>query len=88
MSARSSPRGLRPKRGALAVGQAMFVCGTGSFGMWFFMTLYAQNVLGYTPFVAGLALVPSSLTVIAGSKFAPRLMSRFGGQERGGQPAS
>ncbi|MFE1952457.1 MFS transporter [Streptomyces sp. NPDC059524] len=57
---------------------AMFVCGMGSFAMWFFMTLYAQNVLGYTPVEAGLALVPSSLAVVAGSKLAPRLMRRIG----------
>jgi hypothetical protein len=50
----------------------------GSFAMWFFMTLYAQNVLGYTPIEAGLALVPSSLAVVAGSKTAPRLMRRAG----------
>jgi Na+/melibiose symporter-like transporter len=48
------------------------------FCMWFFMTLYAQNVLGYTPLEAGLALVPSSLAVLLGSKFAPRLMPRLG----------
>lgn len=65
-------------RSVAAANAAMFVCGAGSFGMWFFMTLYAQNVLGYTPFMAGLGLVPSSLSVIAGSKFAPRLMARFG----------
>lgn len=65
-------------RSVAAANAAMFVCGAGSFGMWFFMTLYAQNVLGYTPFIAGLALVPSSLSVVAGSKVAPRLMSRFG----------
>lgn len=36
-------------RSVAAANAAMFVCGAGSFGMWFFMTLYAQNVLGYTP---------------------------------------
>jgi len=48
------------------------------FCMWFFMTLYAQNVLGYTPFEAGLALVPSSLAVLLGSKSAPRFLPVFG----------
>jgi hypothetical protein len=27
----------------------MFINGSATFCMWFFMTLYAQNVLGYTP---------------------------------------
>ncbi|MHC5906473.1 MFS transporter [Streptomyces sp. S6] len=53
---------------------AMFITGSTSFCMWFFMTLYAQNVLGYAPLEAGLALMPSSLAVIVGSKLSPRLM--------------
>ncbi|MFI6276629.1 DHA2 family efflux MFS transporter permease subunit [Streptomyces sp. NPDC050988] len=57
---------------------AMFLCGAAMFCMWFFMTLYAQNVLGYSPLDAGLALVPSSLAVILGSKLAPRLMPVVG----------
>ncbi|MEU9957246.1 DHA2 family efflux MFS transporter permease subunit [Streptomyces sp. NPDC050982] len=57
---------------------AMFLCGAAMFCMWFFMTLYAQNVLGYSPLDAGLALVPSSLAVILGSKAAPRLMPVVG----------
>ncbi|MFF1731189.1 DHA2 family efflux MFS transporter permease subunit [Streptomyces sp. NPDC058247] len=72
------PLGLFRVRAVAAANAAMFVCGMGSFAMWFFMTLYAQNVLGYTPIEAGLALVPSSLAVVAGSKFAPRLMRRAG----------
>ncbi|MFJ9126966.1 MFS transporter [Streptomyces sp. NPDC102340] len=72
------PLGLFKVRSVAVANAAMFVCGMGSFAMWFFMTLYAQNVLGYTPIEAGLALVPSSLAVVLGSKFAPRLMPRFG----------
>ncbi|MEV1018876.1 MFS transporter [Streptomyces sp. NPDC050264] len=72
------PLGLFKVRSVAAANAAMFVCGMGSFAMWFFMTLYAQNVLGYTPIEAGLALVPSSLAVVAGSKIAPRPMRTFG----------
>lgn len=57
---------------------ALFLCGSAMFCMWFFMTLYAQNVLGYTPLEAGLALMPSSLAVILGSKVAPRFMPVVG----------
>ncbi|OAR26461.1 MFS transporter [Streptomyces sp. ERV7] len=52
----------------------MFACGSATFCTWYFMTLYAQNVLGYTPLGAGLALVPSSLSIVFGAKIAPRLM--------------
>ncbi|WP_455359425.1 MFS transporter [Streptomyces sp. SYSU K21746] len=61
-----------------AANAAMFGCGSAMFCMWYFMTLYAQNVLGYTPLGAGLALIPSSLAVVLGSKLAPRLMARTG----------
>ncbi|MFJ9812937.1 MFS transporter [Streptomyces sp. NPDC101158] len=65
-------------RAVSAANVTMLLCGSSSFGMWFFMTLYAQNVLGYPPLEAGLALVPSSASVIAGSKLAPRLLPAFG----------
>ncbi|MET9757617.1 MFS transporter [Streptomyces sp. NPDC006372] len=68
------PLGLLRRRAVSAANVAMFLCGSAMFCMWFFMTLYAQNALGYSPLEAGLALVPSSLAVILGSKLAPRLM--------------
>ncbi|MGI5354940.1 MFS transporter [Streptomyces sp. CA-252508] len=65
-------------RAVTAANVSMMVNGSASFGMWFFMTVYVQNVLGYTPLQAGLALVPSSVSVIVGSKLAPRLMVTTG----------
>ncbi|GGW43796.1 EmrB/QacA subfamily drug resistance transporter [Streptomyces albaduncus] len=72
------PLGLLRLRSVASANAAMFLSGSAMFCMWFFMTLYAQNVLGYTPLEAGLALVPSSLAVIIGSKLAPRLMRTAG----------
>ncbi|PIB05945.1 MFS transporter [Streptomyces sp. HG99] len=65
-------------RAVSSANAAMFICGSAMFCMWFFMTLYAQNVLGYSPLGAGLALVPSSLAVVLGSKLAPRFMPVVG----------
>jgi EmrB/QacA subfamily drug resistance transporter len=65
-------------RAVTSANVSMVVNGSASFGMWFFMTVYAQNVLGYTPLQAGLALVPSSVSVIIGSKLGPRLMVTTG----------
>ncbi|UYQ61822.1 MFS transporter [Streptomyces peucetius] len=65
-------------RAVSAANVAMLVTGSAAFAMWFFMTVYAQNVLGYTPLEAGLALIPSSVSVIVGSKLAPPLMARGG----------
>ncbi|MFD0419464.1 MFS transporter [Streptomyces sp. NPDC127108] len=72
------PLALFRVRSVSAANATMFVCGMGLFAMWFFMTLYAQNVLGYTPLEAGLALIPSSVSVVVGSKVAPRLMRVLG----------
>ncbi|GAA3305493.1 hypothetical protein GCM10020295_59350 [Streptomyces cinereospinus] len=72
------PLGLLRLRPVASANVAMFLNGSAMFCMWFFMTLYAQNVLGYSPLEAGLALVPSSLAVVAGSKLAPRLMRGAG----------
>ncbi|MEU9288389.1 MFS transporter [Streptomyces sp. NPDC048275] len=61
-------------RAVSSANAAMFLCGSAMFCMWYFMTLYAQNVLDYSPLGAGVALVPSALAVVLGSKLAPRLM--------------
>jgi hypothetical protein len=65
-------------RSVASANAALFVSGAAMFCMWFFMTLYAQNVLGYSPLDAGLALVPSSLAVVLGSKLAPSVMPVVG----------
>ncbi|PAZ13125.1 MFS transporter [Streptomyces sp. SA15] len=72
------PLGLLRVRSVWSANVGMFLSGSAMFCMWFFMTLYAQNVLGYSPLDAGLALVPSSLAVVVGSKVAPRLMRMTG----------
>ncbi|MFI9173038.1 MFS transporter [Streptomyces lincolnensis] len=72
------PLALLRVRAVSSANVAMFLSGSVMFCMWFFMTLYAQNVLGYSPLDAGLALVPSSLAVILGSKVAPRCMRAVG----------
>lgn len=36
-------------RAVSAANATMALCASTTFGMWFFMTVYAQNVLGYTP---------------------------------------
>jgi len=72
------PLGLLRARAVWSANAAMFLSGSAMFCMWFFMTLYAQNVLGYSPLDAGLALVPSSLAVVLGSKLAPWFMRTLG----------
>lgn len=61
-----------------AANSAMFINGAAMFSMWFFISLYMQNVLGFSPIQAGLGFLPQSLSIILGSKLAPRLMVRIG----------
>ncbi len=50
----------------------------GMFGMFFFLTQFVQEILGFSPLAAGVAFLPMTLTVFAVSRLAPRLMPRFG----------
>jgi MFS family permease len=44
----------------------------------FLLTLYLQQVLGYTPLEAGIAYLPLAAAVAAATALAQRLMPRFG----------
>jgi MFS family permease len=48
------------------------------FAMFFFVTLYLQQVLGLSALEAGLVFVPVTLSVVTGSTLAPRVIARFG----------
>jgi EmrB/QacA subfamily drug resistance transporter len=50
----------------------------GMVGFWFFTTQFLQNVLGYSPVLAGLAFVPTTLPNFAAAMMTPRLTRRFG----------
>jgi EmrB/QacA subfamily drug resistance transporter len=61
-----------------AANGVIFLVGAASFAMWFFMSLYVQQVLGYSPIKAGLAFLPMTLCIVAGSTFASRAVIRVG----------
>jgi EmrB/QacA subfamily drug resistance transporter len=48
------------------------------FAMWFFLTLYLQQVLHYSALRAGLSFLPMTLSIVVTSSLAPRLVARFG----------
>ncbi|WP_369204423.1 MFS transporter [Streptomyces sp. PU-14G] len=72
------PLRLFRNRAVSAANAAIFINGLAMFAMWYFLSLYTQNVLGYTPLQAGFALIPHSLTIVLGSQMAPLLMARVG----------
>jgi predicted MFS family arabinose efflux permease len=64
----------RPADGADAT---MLVVAAALFGMFFFLTLYLQQVLGYSALKTGIAYLPLTLTLIGASALASRLVDRF-----------
>jgi EmrB/QacA subfamily drug resistance transporter len=50
----------------------------GMFGMFYFLTLYVQDILGFSALQAGVAFLPMTLLLFAVSRLAPRLMARVG----------
>jgi EmrB/QacA subfamily drug resistance transporter len=50
----------------------------GMFGMFFFLTQFVQEVLGFSPLSAGLAFVPMTAALFAVSRLAPALVPRLG----------
>ena len=65
----------RTLTGANAVG---LMVGGSLFAMFFFITLYMQQVLGYSPIKAGLSYLPLSLAIIASAAWASQLVTRIG----------
>jgi EmrB/QacA subfamily drug resistance transporter len=66
---------LRTLRGANVVG---ILLGASLFSMFFFISLYMQQVLGYSPIHAGLSYLPLALMIIVAAGFGGQLVTRFG----------
>ena len=52
--------------------------GTALFGMFFFLTLFVQNVLGYSPLRTGVSYLPMAAMILVGAAVASQLVSRIG----------
>jgi EmrB/QacA subfamily drug resistance transporter len=64
---------------ALAVADsALLLVASGMFGMFFFASLYVQEILGYSPLKAGLAFLPVTAGIMIGAAAAQQLIRRFG----------
>src|SRR4051795_8463249 len=63
---------------SLAASDATFLLVAAAlFGVFFFVTLYLQQVMGYSALKTGVAYLPLSLTLIGASALASRLVDRF-----------
>ncbi len=56
----------------------MFCFGAAMFAMWFFLSLYLQQVLGYDPVVTGLSFLPQTAAIAVGATIAGRLAPKVG----------
>src|SRR5690349_2724873 len=66
---------LRTLRGANIVG---LLIGMSLFSMFFFISLYLQNVLHYSPIKTGISYLPLSVGIILSAGAASQLVTRFG----------
>src|SRR6185312_7955348 len=63
----------------LRAGNAVvFLLYSGVLAMFFFVSVYLQQVLGYSSIETGLAFAPMTLCAYLGSTLAPRLVDRYG----------
>jgi EmrB/QacA subfamily drug resistance transporter len=64
---------------ALAVADTvLLLVASGMFGMFFFASLYVQEILGYSPLRAGLAFLPVTAGIMIGAGLAQQLIRRVG----------
>ena len=66
---------LRTLTGANVVG---LLLGASLFSMFYFISLYMQQVLGYSPIHAGLSYLPLAVTIIIAAGLGGQLVTRFG----------
>jgi EmrB/QacA subfamily drug resistance transporter len=56
----------------------LLLVASGLFGMFFFASLYVQEILGYSPLKAGFAFLPVAAGIAVGAGLAQQLIRRFG----------
>jgi EmrB/QacA subfamily drug resistance transporter len=65
-------------RSLTAANGAMLLVASGLFGMFYFASLYVQDILGYSPLQAGAAFLPFTAGIAVGAGVAQQLIRRFG----------
>ena len=66
------------KRTTATANIIMFLVGAAFFAMWYFLTLYLQDVLGYGALKTGFAFAPQAIAIIIGAQLTTRLMVKIG----------
>ncbi len=72
------PFGLFRSRALTASNLAMLFAGGAMFSMWFFVSLYLQDVLHFSPLSTGLGFLPQTAAIAIGAQISSRLVPRHG----------
>jgi predicted MFS family arabinose efflux permease len=72
------PLSLFQSRALSVANLVMALLGVVFFSMWYFLTLYLQQVHGYSPIKAGVLFFPMGCTIIVGAQTAARLVTDWG----------
>jgi EmrB/QacA subfamily drug resistance transporter len=70
--------GLFRSRALSGANIVMFLVGAAFFSMWYFLSLYLQNVLGDSALKTGLAFLPMGVTIMIGAQASSRILPRTG----------
>src|SRR5712691_10802634 len=65
-------------RSLASANAAMLLVASGLFGMFYFASIYVQEILGYSPLKAGLAFLPVTAGIVVGAGGSQQLIRRIG----------
>jgi EmrB/QacA subfamily drug resistance transporter len=65
-------------RSVTSANAVMLMVGGAFFSMWYFLSLYLQDVLRYSALRAGFSFFPMGVTIIIGAQTSSRLLNRIG----------
>jgi EmrB/QacA subfamily drug resistance transporter len=72
------PLRLFHSRQLTAANAILMLVGASTFAMWFFLSLYLQDVLGYSAIKTGLVFLPMTIALVIFSTVASKITMRFG----------
>jgi EmrB/QacA subfamily drug resistance transporter len=73
-----APLRLFKSRSLVGANLVMVLLGSIMFGVFFFLSQYTQDVLGWSPLKSGFAFVPMPIAIIIGTQIATRTVARVG----------
>src|SRR6202012_3885089 len=76
------PLGIFRRRSLAAANGIGVTIGAGLFGVYFFTSLYLQQLVGFSALRTGVAMLPSTVATLIGALLAPKLVARIGARRQ------